>query len=201
MCWEREQLRHYPVPTRMLQLETRENGGQPLHSNQSLPPNLPSPSSVCSGGARPEQAPGRRWLYLGPAGQVLSVTGQTDCPELWGRHADGMDHLSKAIKKKCWFLRFLPRLFTQSLSSDKIAIPSPGPLIPSRGRALLQRPAGIPTGERGLPAEMSGHCCPKYYLSCPCLSCPVCILCALSPAEPPCICMAPSSNLSVHHHL
>lgn len=31
MHWEREQLRLYRVPPRMLQLETRENKGQPLH--------------------------------------------------------------------------------------------------------------------------------------------------------------------------
>lgn len=173
----------------------------------SLPLNLPSASSVCLGGAGPEQTPGRRWLYLGPAAGVLSMTGQTGCPELWGRRADGMVHLSKAIKKMCWFLPFLLRSCTQYLSSDKTEIPSPGPLIPSRGRTLLQRPAGIPMGlehehgEGGLLAEMSGHCCPKYYLSCPCLSCPACSLCALSPAQPPCICMAPSSSLSSHHHL
>ena len=115
----------------MLQLETRENGRQPLHSNQNLPLNLSSPSSVCLGGAGREQAPGRRCLYLEPTGRVLSMTGQMQCPELWGRRADGIVHLSKAIKKMCWFLPFLPRLFTQSLSSDKIAIPSPAPRSPA----------------------------------------------------------------------
>ena len=114
----------------MLQLETRENRRQPLHSNQSLPLYLPSPSSVCLSGAGSEQAPGRRWLYLGPAGESSVWQGRLSGLSSGADVLMGWSIWARPLKKKCWYLPFLPRLFKQTLSSDKIAIPSWGSLRP-----------------------------------------------------------------------
>lgn len=154
-----------------------------------------------AGAAGPEQAPGTRWLCLGPAGGFLSMTGQTKCPEVWDRCADGGVPLSKAIRKMCWFPPFLHRLFTLSLSSDKTVIPAQAPWAPSGVEHSCEGQLGFPwiwsmsREKGGYEQKCLGTAAPNAISAAP-VSLTLQVGCALSVQHS----MAPSSSLSIRHH-